>query len=64
MSELTQDILMYLILAFVWIFGGASLIQRPKYTHALKDWVQANAILAAFMVIAFAAAWAVDRLAT
>ena len=64
MSELTQDILMYLILVFVWIFGGAAMIQRPRYTHALRDWAGANTILAALISVALAAVWAVERLTT
>tara|TARA_R110000850_G_scaffold57924_1_gene135118 strand:- start:24 stop:227 length:204 start_codon:yes stop_codon:yes gene_type:complete len=67
MSELTQDILMYLILLIAWFFGVSAMLHdnhRVSYKEALVGWLSLNAMIIAVASIVGSIFWAVDRLAT
>ena len=67
MSELTQDILMYLILLIAWVFGGAAFLDNNhigSYKNALGAWLVLNAMIIAAASIGGSILWAVARLGT
>ena len=60
------DIIAWLVLGALWIFGGAAFFDsdRTEYKHALAGWSILNAFVVFVAFLFYTAFWALGRVAT